>query len=135
MEGACDREARAITRRTTERFGVTEPSDVLGSLTFRDVTGTLAGGEAACVVDLAEGEEQMRYAAALSDYERGVNRRYSRFLEFAPGEESECHTRLLAASVSGDVTALGTWLDERHGPGTFAGMFRTPRYFGPNLTV
>ncbi|WP_206307688.1 hypothetical protein [Streptomyces sp. A0958] len=85
MEGACDREARAITRRTTERFGVTEPSDVLGSLTLRDVTGTLAGGEAACVVDLAEGEEQMRYAAALSDYGRGVNRRYSRFLEFAPG--------------------------------------------------
>ncbi|WP_233518400.1 hypothetical protein [Streptomyces corynorhini] len=132
MEGACDREARAITRQTAERFGVTEPSDALGALSFRDVTGTLTEGDAGRAVDLPEGEEQTRYAAALSGYERGVNRRYSRFLdEFAPGEGGECHTRLLAAIVSGDVRVLGAWLDERHGPGTFTGLFRTPGYFAP----
>lgn len=136
MEGACDREARAITRQTAERFGVTEPSDVLDALAFRDMTGTMKSEDAGRVAAMPESEEQTRYAAALSGYEKGVNRRYTHFLdEFAPGEESECHTRLLTAIISGDVTALGTWLDERHGPGTFTGLFRTPRYFDPGLTA
>ncbi|MFD8964086.1 hypothetical protein ACFV0C_03655 [Streptomyces sp. NPDC059568] len=136
MEGACDKEARSITRQTAERFGVTAPSDVLGGLAFRDVTGTLTEEDAGRVEIVPESEEKTRYAAALSGYEKGVNRRYSRFLEeFALGEESECHTRLLAAIISGDVTALGTWLDERHGPGTFTGLFRTPGYFEPGLTA
>jgi hypothetical protein len=77
----------------------------------------------------------MRYAAALIGYERAVNRRYSRFLaEFAPGEEGDCHPRILGAVISGDVTALGAWLDVRHGPGTFTGLFRTPGYFEPGAT-
>ncbi|MFG2885604.1 hypothetical protein ACGFYV_25495 [Streptomyces sp. NPDC048297] len=136
MEGACDKEARAITRQTTERFGVTEPSDVLGSLAYRDVTGTLTETDSGRAADVVGSEEQTRYAAALNGYENGVNRRYAHFLgEFAPGEESECHTLLLGAIVSGDVTALGVWLDDRHGPGTFTGLFRTPGYFEPGLTA
>ncbi|WP_409472860.1 hypothetical protein [Streptomyces sp. HC307] len=136
MEGACDKEARAITRQTAERFGVTEPSDVLGALAYRDVTGTLTEEDAGRAAGVPGSEEQTQYAAALSGYEKGVNRRYTHFLdEFAPGEESECHMRLLMAIISGDVTALGTWLDERHGPGTFTGLFRTPGYFDPSLTA
>lgn len=136
MEGACDAEARAITRRAAERFGVTEPSDVLGALAFRDMTGTLTEDDSRRTADVTGGEERTRYAAALSGYERGVNRRYAHFLEeFAPGEEGECHARLLAAIISGDLRALGAWLDERHGPGTFAGLFRTPGYFDPGLTA
>ncbi|MFB7600544.1 hypothetical protein [Streptomyces sp. NPDC056160] len=136
MEGACDKEARSITRQTAERFGVAEPSGPLGALAFRDVTGTLTEDDTGHAAGPLGSEEQTRYAAALSGYERGVNRRYAHFLEeFAPGEESECHTRLLAAIISGDVTALGTWLDERHGPGTFMGLFRTPGYFDPGLTA
>ncbi|MFI0818447.1 hypothetical protein ACH4TX_18350 [Streptomyces sp. NPDC021098] len=136
MEGACDKEARSITRKTAERFGVTEPSDVLGALAFRDVTGTLREEDADRAAGVLGSEEQTRYAAALGGYEKGVNRRYTHLLEeFAPGEESECHTRLLASIISGDVTALGVWLDERHGPGTFMGLFRTPGYFDPGLTV
>ncbi|MFD7611022.1 hypothetical protein [Streptomyces sp. NPDC059828] len=136
MEGACDKEARAITRQTAERFGVTEPSDVLGSLAFRDVTGTLTEEDAGRVVGVLGSEEQTRYATALSRYERGVNRRYRHFLaEFAPEEESECHARLLAAIISGDVAELGRWLDDRHGPGSFMGLFRTPGYFDPGLTA
>ncbi|MFQ6147662.1 hypothetical protein ACLMNJ_32080 [Streptomyces seoulensis] len=136
MEGACDMEARAITRQTAERFGVTEPSEVLAALAFRDMTGTLTEEDTGRVVDVPESGEQTQYAAALCGYETGVNRRYRHFLtEFASGEEDECHTRLLAAIISGDVIALGTWLDERHGPGTFAGLFRTPGYFGPGMTA
>lgn len=132
MEGACDKEARSITRKTAERFGVTEPTDVLGALAFRDVTGTLTEEDSRRAVDVPESAERTQYAAALRNYEMGVNRRYLHFLgEFAPGEEHECHTRSLAAIISGDTTTLGAWLDDRHGPGTFAGLFRTPGYFEP----
>ncbi|MEU0841372.1 hypothetical protein ABZ370_18130 [Streptomyces sp. NPDC005962] len=136
MEGACDKEARAITRQAAERFGLTEPSDVLGALAFRDMTGTLTEEDADCAARVSGSDERTRYAAALTGFEKGVNRRYARFLEgFAPGEEGDCHARLLGAIISGDLTALGAWLDERHGPGTFAGLFRTPRYFEPGLTA
>ncbi|MBB5937923.1 hypothetical protein [Streptomyces zagrosensis] len=136
MEGACDKEARAITWQTAERFGVPEPLDALDALTFRDVTGTLVEEGTQRLVDVPESNERTRYAVALNSYEKGVNRRYSHLLEeFAPGEESECHTRLLAAIISGDVAALGAWLDDRHGPGTFTGLFRTPGYFAPGLTA
>ncbi|MBY8889151.1 hypothetical protein K7472_30540 [Streptomyces sp. PTM05] len=136
MEGVCDKEARSITRQTAERFDVAEPSDVLDALVFRDVTGRLTEEDARRVVAVPGNTERTRYAAALADYEKGVNHRYARFLaEFAPGEEEDCHKRLLAAVISGDAAALGTWLDERHGPGTFTGLFRTPGYFGPDLTA
>ncbi|WP_336049450.1 hypothetical protein [Streptomyces sp. CA2R101] len=136
MEGACDREARAITRQAAEGFGVTEPSDVLGALAFRDVTGTLTEEDTGRVVDLLESTEQTRYAAALNGYECGVNRRYAVFLEeYAPGEEDDFHAALLTAIISGDVGALGAWLDDRHGPGTFMGLFRSPGYFEPVLTA
>ncbi|MFG3409358.1 hypothetical protein [Streptomyces sp. NPDC048142] len=136
MEGACDREARSITRKTAERFGITEPVDVLGALAFRDVTGMLTEEDGRRAVGVPESAERTQYAAALRNYEVGVNRRYLHFLgEFAPGEEDECHTRLLAAVISGDTTTLGAWLDDHHGPGTFAGLFRTPGYFEPELTA
>ncbi|WP_435611006.1 hypothetical protein [Streptomyces sp. C10-9-1] len=136
MEGACDREARSITRKTAERFGITEPTDVLGALAFRDVTGTLTEEDSRRSVDVPESAERTQYAASLRNYEIGVNRRYVHFLgEFAPGEECECHTRLLAAIISGDTTGFGAWLDDRHGPGTFAGLFRTPGYFEPGMTA
>ncbi|MFJ4574586.1 hypothetical protein ACIP4W_24770 [Streptomyces sp. NPDC088846] len=136
MEGACDREARSITRKAAERFGITEPVDVLGALAFRDVTGTLTEEDSRRAVDVPESAERTQYASALRNYEIGVNRRYLHFLgEFAPGEEYECHTRLLAAVISGDTTTLGAWLDDRHGPGTFAGLFRTSGYFEPGLTA
>ncbi|MEV7284264.1 hypothetical protein AB0O01_06795 [Streptomyces sp. NPDC093252] len=136
MEGACDREARTLTRETVERLGVAEPRDPLDAVAFRDVTGTLAEADIRLPVAGPEDREQAQYMAALAAYEKGVNRRYARFLaEFAPGEEQDCHTRLLTAVISGHLTELGAWLDERHGPGTFSGLFRTPGYFDPCLTA
>ncbi|WP_193317790.1 MULTISPECIES: hypothetical protein [Streptomyces] len=92
MEGACDTEARSLTRETAERFGVTAPAEALDALAFRDMTGTLTAEDAAGHAEMvAEGGERARYAAALCRYERGVHRRYARLLaEFAPGEEAEC---------------------------------------------
>ncbi|WP_239079744.1 hypothetical protein [Streptomyces sp. SID7909] len=136
MEGACDREARSIARKAAERSGIAAPPGALGALAFRDVTGTLTEDDRLRAVSFPDSVERTRYAAALRNYEAGVNRRYAHFLgEFAPGEEHECHGRLLAAIISGDTTGLGAWLDDRHGPGTFAGLFRTPGYFEPDLTA
>lgn len=136
MEGACDREARSITRHAARLFGIEEPPDVLGALAFRDVTGTLTEADTTRELDVPDSEEQTRYAAALAGYEKGVDRRYAHFLkEFACGEEHECHTRLLAAIITGDMSELVAWLDARHGPGTFAGLFRTPGYFQPGLAA
>lgn len=131
MEGACDREARSITRLTAERFGIGEPSDSLGMLAFRDVTGTLTRQDTERAPALDWTEEEKQYAAALKGYEAGINRRYASFLaEFAPGEENECHGLILGAMISGTVEVLGPWLDDRHGPGSFPGLFLTPGYFG-----
>lgn len=131
MEGACDREARTITRLTAEQFSIVEPTDSLGLLAFRDVTGSLTHQESESAVALDWTDEQGRYAAAMNGYEAGVNRRYSNFLaEFAPGEEDECHSLILGAMITGTVELLGSWLDDRHGPGTFPGLFLAPSYFG-----
>jgi hypothetical protein len=135
MEGACDREARTITRLTAEQFGIGEPSDSLGMLAFRDVTGTLTQQETESTPELDWTDEQKRYAAALAGYEAGVNLRYANFLaEFAPGEEDECHSLILGAMISGTVRVLGSWLDDRHGPGAFPGLFLASGYFGPLRT-
>ncbi|MFC8274992.1 hypothetical protein ACFUJR_21130 [Streptomyces sp. NPDC057271] len=135
MEGACDREARRITREAAARVGVEEPGDAVGRLAFRDVTGTLAGDEGAASAD-APTDEITRYTGALWRYEAGVNRRYASFLdEFAPGEQEDLHTLVLRSVISGATGALSGWLDDRHGPGTFAGLFRTLEYFDPGVPV
>ncbi|WP_338684815.1 hypothetical protein QD712_30215 [Streptomyces acidiscabies] len=124
MEGACDREARRITRETAERAGLHEPADPMGRLAFRDCTGTLTPEDAAPGV---------RYADALHRYESGVNLKYAEFLtEFGLGEEEELHVHLLRAMISGDVQRLSAWLDARHGPGTFPGIFLSGTYFAPD---
>ncbi|MFJ1592038.1 hypothetical protein ACIOD0_17565 [Kitasatospora albolonga] len=136
MEGACDREARRVTRETAARAGLLEPDDVFGRLAFRDTTGTLSADDV--MTDRAEGcsGEAARYIGALRRYETGVNRRYAVFLsEFAPGEEDDLHDLLLTAVVSGDTRGLSIWLDARHGPGTFAGVFRSDAYFTPALDL
>lgn len=132
MEGACDREARRLTRETAAQAGIREPLDMMGRLAFRDVTGTLSPGDMTDSSSMGEHDEANRYVAGLRAYETGVNRRYALFLtEFAPGEEEELHDLLLGAVVSGETRGLSEWLDVRHGPGAFAGVFLTGSYFRP----
>ncbi|MFJ2717388.1 hypothetical protein [Streptomyces sp. NPDC087437] len=127
MEGACDREARRITRRIAARYGITGPDspEDPGWWAYRDVTGTLG--------DVAPGEQSAgeagRYVASLVRYERGVNRRYASWLdEFSVGEPEALHDRVLASVLSGKPSGLCRWLDARHGPGTFAAIFQAGGY-------
>ncbi|MER7909834.1 hypothetical protein [Streptomyces sp. NPDC096068] len=133
MEGACDREARRITREAADRAGFREPADPTGRLAFRDTTGTLTREDVASASSREATDEADRYAEALRRYEAGVNHRYASFLdEFAPGEEEELHALLLRAVISGDTRPLSGWLDSRHGPGTLTGAFLTDSYFAPS---
>lgn len=107
MEGACDREARRITRETAARAGIRESEDPGGRLAFRDTTGTLTREDVAPAPSHGRTDEADRYTDALRRYEVGVNHRYTSFLgEFAPGEEDELHTLLLRAVISGDTRSL-----------------------------
>ncbi|WP_241721037.1 hypothetical protein [Streptomyces lydicus] len=136
MEGACDREARRITRDVAARAGMREPADVLGRLAFRDTTGTLTEEDVRGDLGSGHTSEAAQYAGALQRYEAGVNRRYAAFLaEFAPCEEEDLHDLLLTAVINGDTRGLSAWLDARHGPNTFAGAFLTGAYFTPTLDL
>ncbi|MFM9445057.1 hypothetical protein [Streptomyces acidiscabies] len=134
MEGACDREARRLTHETARSTGLHEPDDPMGRLAFRDSTGTLTPEDADTALDADD--ETARYADALHRYDAGVNVKYAQFLtEFGLGEEEELHGHLLRAMISGDVQRLSAWLDARHGPGTFPGIFLLDTYFAPEPHV
>jgi len=134
MEGTCDREARRLTRDAARGAGLDQPDDPMGRLVFRDCTGTLAPEDSA--VGMEGDGAAARYVEALRRYDAGVNRKYAEFLaEFGPGEEDELHGHLLRAMISGDVQRLSTWLDVRHGPGTFPGVFLCGTYFAPDLNL
>lgn len=134
MEGACDREARRLTREAASLAGVAEPGGTPHRLAFRDCTGNLSPADVATALGAGEGEEGT-YLASLARYERRVNQRYATFLaEFAPGEEDQLHVLVLRAVISGRTARLSEWLDERHGPGAFAGAFLAADYFAPPRT-
>jgi hypothetical protein len=131
MEGACDREARAITRRTAKRIGYTGPKGEGDPAwwAFRDITGQLPADADHPKAGDRIGGEAGAYVAAMGRYERGVNRRYESWLtEFGEGEREQLHDLVLTAVISGRTVELCRWLDDRHGPGAFAGMFRQGGY-------
>lgn len=136
MEGAGDREARAIAREAARQCGIPEP-DGMDRFAFRDVTGLLD------VVDTADlAREEVREAVApaqaaavflesMGKYQAGVNARYSMFLEeIGRAEAEDLHATVLAAMISGVLTPLCEWLRERHGPKAFEALFLSPAYFG-----
>lgn len=135
MEGACDREARRLTRQVADLYDITGPdsADDVGWWAYRDVTGQLgADGDSATFDEVRIEGEAGRYVAAVGRYERAVNVRYARWLaEFSTGETEHLHDLVLAAVISGDTSRLTHWLDARHGPGAFAGIFRTDGYLPP----
>ncbi len=71
MEGACDREARRITREAAVRTGLREPEDPTGRLAFRDTTGTLMSEDVTPAPLREYADEAERYAEALRRYETG----------------------------------------------------------------
>ncbi|KUL44810.1 hypothetical protein ADL22_12480 [Streptomyces sp. NRRL F-4489] len=130
MEGACDREARSITRAAADTHAITEPAG-LDRYAYRDVTGSLTEGDVAALAAgvPGEGPEHTLYLSSMGRYQATVNGRYGRFLDRIGGPEaSGLHSTILAAMISGDMRGLCAWLDGRFGPGAFAALFMTPSY-------
>jgi len=123
MEGATDTEATAIARQAAQSCGITavdSEADVPG-LAFADVTGTVTADDigAALLSDHP-------YARSLGRFGRTVTLRYRALLSELDGSPADAHSQIVAAMISGDLAPLQTWLDARHGPGSFARMFRAP---------
>ncbi|MEU9886797.1 hypothetical protein [Sphaerisporangium sp. NPDC051011] len=138
MEGATDREARALTRSAAAHadiIGAEHGPDWYG---FGDVTGRLTTADTAALGDpahraaITSSGEVDGYLRRLGSYQTGVNARYETFLaELGGGEREALHEEILRAMISGSMGGLCAWLDQRHGPGTFARLFRSPAYLGP----
>jgi hypothetical protein len=134
MEGACDREARAITRRTASLIGADREHGA-GRFVFRDVTGTLTSEDMATLTQArthpatTPGPPGSVFFRAMADYHRNVNVRYAAFLDEIGGSEAEeLHVAVVRAMISGALAELAAWLDDRHGPHSFASIFRAPGY-------
>ena len=86
---------------------------------FADVTGTVttSGIEAALLSDHP-------YARSLGRFGRAVTLRYRALLRTLSASPADAHSQIVAAMISGDLAPLEAWLDARHGPGSFARMFR-----------
>jgi hypothetical protein len=93
----------------------------MADLAFVDVTGTsTAGGiEAALLSDHP-------YALSLGSFGSTVTLRYRALLSKLDANPAEAHSHIVTAIISGDPTPLEAWLDARHGPSSFARMFRAP---------
>jgi hypothetical protein len=129
MEGATDREARTIAAAVADRLDLAERIASPDQVAFRDTTGRLKPSD----FDDVDPDVANRFHLAMSGYERGVGARYQRFLaEMAGTDADTLHTLIIAAVISGDLSGLMSWLDERHGPEAFRRTFRSPAYTGPD---
>ncbi|MCS0637797.1 hypothetical protein NX801_19435 [Streptomyces sp. LP05-1] len=134
MEGVCDREARAVTRRIARQWGITRPEGMAGYV-HRDATGTLTAADTAALSQPAHRaahgptEAARRFLESMRTYQRSVDVRYSRFLaDVGRDEAADLHAVLLRAMLSGSLAGLSAWLDRRHGPRSFATLFLDPGY-------
>ena len=66
------------------------------------------------------------YARSLGRFGRTVTLRYRALLSELDASPADGHSQIVAAMISGDLVPLEAWLDARHGPGSFARMFRAP---------
>jgi hypothetical protein len=125
MEGATDAEATAIAGQAAASCGIgsMNPEPGVPALALADATGTITavGIQAALSSDHA-------YARSLGRFSRTVTARYRAMLAGLDRDPAEAHGQFIAAMISGDLAALGTWLDLRHGPGSFARLFRAPSF-------
>jgi hypothetical protein len=70
------------------------------------------------------------YARSLGRFGRTVTLRYRALLSELDASPADTHGQIVAAMISGDIAPLEAWLDARHGPGSFARMFRAPSFVG-----
>jgi hypothetical protein len=127
MEGATDAEATAIARQAAQSCGITgtDPGAGVPDLAFADLTGTVTAdsNEAALLPDHP-------YARSLGRFADTVTLRYRALLSELDANPADAHGQVVTAMISGDLAPLEAWLDARHGPGSFARMFRAPAFGG-----
>ncbi|MFF4926995.1 hypothetical protein ACFY4B_41080 [Kitasatospora sp. NPDC001261] len=129
MEGATDREARSIAAAVADLLGIAERIEPDDRLAFRDTTGQLEAVD----FDRVEPGVATDFHQALAGYECGVGMRYQCFLTDTGGTAANTlHALILSAMISGDLSCLTDWLDQRHGPEAFRRRFRSPVYTGPD---
>jgi hypothetical protein len=123
MEGATDAEATSITRKTAQSCGIisTDLGAGMPGLAFADVTGTVTASGTEAALSLGH-----PYARSLDRFARTVTLRYRALLSELDANPASAHSQIVAAVISGDLAPLEAWLDARHGPGSFTGMFRAP---------
>jgi hypothetical protein len=125
MEGATDAEATGIAGQTAASCGIgsMDPEPGVPGLAHADATGaiTATGIQAALSSDHP-------YARSLGQFSRTVTARYRALLAGLDREPAGAHGQFTAAMISGDLAALGTWLDMRRGPGSFAQLFRASSF-------
>lgn len=135
MEGACDREARSIAHQAAAQHQVDEPVEGIDRLAFRDTTGRLTRADLDTLMSPAQlpGPDTTGYQSAMRSYELGVDARYNAFLVEMAGTSTEhLHALILKAMISGQATELTGWFDQHHGSGSFARLFRSTSYHGPD---
>lgn len=119
MEGAFDREATAIVRKTADRMGITAPADGIDHYAFLDATG-----DSRTAPDTTD-----PWLDAMNGYTRAVTTPYAGFLTEVGGPDSgELHEMILTATLSGDLGPLQSGLDGWYGPGEFVALFRSGAY-------
>jgi len=125
MEGATDSEATTIARMTAAVAGISAmdgPPGIAG-YAYQDTTGTLTSRAAAKAMTSPD-----PYLRALGSFSHIITRRYQNFADSLGGQPGELHQVIVAAMISGSLTALETWLDARHGPAAFARYFQSPAW-------
>jgi len=123
MEGATDREAQAITRRTADLTGITPPPGHPARAAFHDATGQLATASGPIAVG-APPVSLPAFLARMDAYHRTVTAPYTAFLsEINPRDPAALHDAILAAIITGSLASLNTALNQIHGPAAFTRLF------------
>jgi hypothetical protein len=141
MEGATDREARAICRLTADLAHVNALSADPDSQAYRDTTGQFTPADIAThrltiAPDTPARPDSRAYLARMASYQRTVGSKYDTFLsEVSPDAPADLHAQILAAMITGSLAHLSRTLNERYGPAAFKQMFKIKTFNNPRLAA
>ncbi|MGH3826929.1 MAG: hypothetical protein ACRDQX_07120 [Pseudonocardiaceae bacterium] len=121
MEGAFDREAKAVVRDVAAIAGIPCPTARMDRHAWHDSTGH---GRSAP-------DSANPWLTAMNSYAASVTAPYAAFLAEIGGPDSdELHELIIRATLDGNLSPLQSWLEDRYGPGEFTALFRSSAYSG-----